>query len=80
MHLAPASVDPQLMLGEILQHSIYLIVSIKNNHVLVEQFFHTMPLAETILSITVCNLEILSIGKYIENSLHPCWKGHFKYC
>ena len=39
VHLAPASVDPQLMLGEIHQYSKYLIASIKNNHVLVEQFF-----------------------------------------
>ena len=42
MHLAPASFDPQLIKGEILQHCKGLIASIKNNHLLAEQSFHSV--------------------------------------
>ena len=41
--MAPASFDPQLMKGVILQYCKGLIVSIKNNHSLVEQFFLSEP-------------------------------------
>ena len=43
MHLAPASSDPQLKKGEILQYFKGLIASIKNNRVLVEPSFHSVP-------------------------------------
>ena len=41
IQLAPISFDSQLILGGILQYWKGLISSIKNNHVLVEQFFHS---------------------------------------
>ena len=46
MHLTPASFDPQLIKGETLQYYKGLIASIKNNHVLVEQPFHSVPLRD----------------------------------
>ena len=46
MYLAPASFNPQLIKGEILQYYKGLIASIKNNHVLVEQSFHGVPLED----------------------------------
>ena len=42
MHLALASFDSQLIKGEILQYCKGLTASIKNNHVLVEQSFHSV--------------------------------------
>ena len=41
MHLAPTSFDPQLIKTEILQYHKGLIASIKNNHALVGQSFHS---------------------------------------
>lgn len=62
MHLAPASLDPQLI-KDILQYCKGLIASIKNNHALVEQsFYNTLPGDEDI-SITSCNPDIPCIGK-----------------
>ena len=46
MHLATASFDPQLIKGEILQHYKGLIIFTKNNHNLVEQSFHSVPLGD----------------------------------
>ena len=42
MHLTPASFDPQLVKGEILQYCKGLIASIINNHNWVEQSFHSV--------------------------------------
>lgn len=44
MHLVPASFEPQLIKGNILEYSKGLIASIRNNHVLVEQSFPSVPL------------------------------------
>ena len=44
MHLAPASFDPQVIKGDIIQYFKGLIAPIENNHDLVEHFFHSMPL------------------------------------
>lgn len=41
MLLSPAYFDTQLIKGEILQYCKGLIDSIKNNHILVEQYFHS---------------------------------------
>ena len=41
LHLTPASFDPQQIETEIPQYYKDLIASIKNNHVLVEQSFHS---------------------------------------
>ena len=46
MHLALASFDPQPTKGEILQYCKGLIASIKNNHNLVEQSFHSALLGD----------------------------------
>ena len=42
MHLVPAYFDPQPIKGEIVQYCKGLIASIKNNHVLVQQLFHSV--------------------------------------
>lgn len=42
MYLVHASFNPQLIKGDILQNCKGLIASIKINHVLVEQSFHSM--------------------------------------
>lgn len=41
MHLASVSFDPQLIKGEAFQDCKGLTASIKNNHALVEQSFHS---------------------------------------
>ena len=46
MHLAPVSFDTQMIKGEILQYCKDLIASIKNNHSLVEQYFHSALLGD----------------------------------
>lgn len=41
MYSAPASFDPQLVKGDILQYCKGLTASIENKYVLVEQSFHS---------------------------------------
>ena len=65
MHMAPIYSDPQLIKGKILQYWKGLTVSIKSSHVLVQQCFWVYSKNTKTLSITGCNLEILSIRKYI---------------
>ena len=60
MYLAPDSFDPQQIKGVIVYYGKGLIASIKNNYVLVEQFFTMRPWEKKTLSIAPCNLEILS--------------------
>ena len=43
MHLTSVSLDPQLIKGDKLQYCKGLIACIKDNHVLVEQSFHSVP-------------------------------------
>lgn len=43
MHLAPASIDPQLIKGEIFQYYKGSIASNKNNHALIQQSFTVCP-------------------------------------
>ena len=80
MHLVPASFYTQLIRGEILQYCKGLIVSIKNNHVLIEQSFHSAPLGDENVK-----HHILQSGKFVywkrhlqKNSLQPCWKGPYQ--
>lgn len=40
MHLVPASFEPQLIKGDILQYCRGLIVSVENKYALIEQSFH----------------------------------------
>ena len=42
MHLAPATFDPQLIKGDMLQYGKGLIASVENNHALAKQSFHSM--------------------------------------
>ena len=80
MHLAPASFDPQLIKGDILQYCKGLIVSIKDNHVLLEQFFHS------VLPGDWYNKDHnLQSGDFVywklhlqKDSLQPRWKGLYQ--
>ena len=65
MHLSPASSDLQMIKEEILQYSKDLIASIKNNHALVKQSFHSALFGDEDLKHHTLHLEILSIGKDI---------------
>ena len=46
MHLVPASFDPQLIKGDILQYCRGLIASVENKHALIEQSFHCALLGD----------------------------------
>ena len=80
MHLVPTSFDPQLIKGEIFQHCKGLIASIKNNYVLIEQSFHSVPLGDEDIK-----HHILQPGDFVyckrvlqKNSLQPHWKGPYQ--
>ena len=62
MHLALALFNLQLMKREIFQCCKGLIASIKNNHVLLEQWFHSALSGDEDLK-HPCNLEISYTGK-----------------
>ena len=80
MHLVPASFDPRLIKGEILQYCKGLIASIKNNHVLVEQSFHSEPLGDEDVEHHVLQPEDFVHWKIHlqKNSLQPHCKGPFQ--
>lgn len=80
MHLAPASSDPQLVKGDILQYCKDLIASIENNHALVEQSFHS-----ALQGIAKLKIHTLQPGGFVywkrhlkKDSLQPHWKGPYQ--
>ena len=77
MHLAPASFDAQLIKGDILQYCKGLIACIKNNHILVEQFFHSvLPGDEDLKPYTLQPRDFVSWKRYLQkDSLQPRRKG-----
>ena len=80
MHLVPVSFYTQLMKEEILQYWKGLIVSIKNNHVLIEQSFHSAPLRDKDVEHHISQPEKFVYWKrhLQNNSLQSCWKGPYQ--
>ena len=81
MHLAPASFDPPLLKGKILQYCKDLVASITDNH---RAFFSPcIPgKGRKTLSIILCQLEILSIGKgtSMKTPFNLAGKAPIRYC
>ena len=81
MHLAPASFDPPLLKGKILQYYKDLVASITDNH---RAFFSPcIPgKGRKTLSIILCQLEILSIGKgtSMKTPFNLAGKAPIRYC
>ena len=77
MHLISAPFDPQLIKGEILQYCKGLIASIKNNHVLTEQYFHTALLGdEDFMHHTFHTGDFIYWKRHLQKeSIQPRWKG-----
>ena len=62
MHLFLASFELHLVKGDIPLLK-GLTCSIKNNSVLIEQSYHSVPLGDEDLKYLTCNQQILSLGK-----------------
>ena len=67
MHLVPASFELQVIKGDILQYCKGLISSIKNNHISIEQSFHSALLGDEDLK-----HHILQPGDFVY------WKSHLQ--
>ena len=80
MHLAPASFNPQLIKGEVLQYCKGQVVSIKNNHALVEQSFHSAPLGVDDLKHHILQPRDFVYWKrhFQKNALQPHWRGSYQ--
>ena len=80
MHLAPASFDPQLIKGQILQYCKGLIAFIKNNYTLIEQYFHNALSGDKVLRhSTLQPGDFLYWIKHLQiNYLQPHWRGPYQ--
>ena len=63
MHLAPASFDTDPTKADILQYCKDLILFVKNNHVLIEQSFHSALQTDKDLKHHILQPRDFSIGK-----------------
>ena len=80
MHLAPVSFDPQQIKGEKLQYCKDLIASVKNNHTLVGQSFHSVPLRDKDLKHHTLQPGDFVYGKrhFQKNALLPHWRDLYQ--
>ena len=80
MHLAPSSFEPQLIKGETLQYCKDLIASVKNNHTLVGQSFHSVPLRDKDLKHHTLQPGDFVYGKrhFQKNALLPHWRDLYQ--
>ena len=82
MHLTLASFAPELIKREMFQYCKGLMASIKNNHVLVEQPFHSMLLWYKDLKYHTSHLatwKFVYWNRHLQkNSLQSQWKGPYQ--
>lgn len=82
MHLAPATFDPQLIKGGILQYCKSLFVSSKNNHALVEQsFLSELPGYEDFKHHTLQPGDFIYWKRHLQkDAFNLTGKAAFRYC
>ena len=76
----PASFDSQLIKAEILQYCKGLTGTVKSNHVLVEQSFHSVPSGNEDLKhhTLIATWRFHLSEKHLQNSLQSHWKGPYQ--